>query len=181
VRVAHRDDDCRMPKQFLHGYNIGAFPEQPRCESVTQRVPRHARQSCLFTGQFETGFQVSKAIAGHLVVENVGALSHREPCGKNPVSRIIQRDHDLAPSLLNEYVQPERFKIYLLPLQVENIARTKSRIEGEHNHVLNVRRAAGKQSMFRFFAQGLKLKIVFAEKLDQAYGILPLTKIPAFR
>jgi hypothetical protein len=38
VRVAHRDDDCRMPEQFLHGYNVGAFPEQPRCEGAWTKL-----------------------------------------------------------------------------------------------------------------------------------------------
>jgi hypothetical protein len=169
-----------MPEQLLNGHDVGTRPQQPRRKGMTQRVPRYSFESGLFTGQLEAGLQIPETITGYLVVEHIRTLPHGLPRFENTIRRVVQRYDEHPASFLDECFQPP-FKIHLLPMQVENIARPEPGIKREDNHVLKVGRAAGEQSLFFFLTQCLKLKIVFCKKLHQTNRVRPLAKIPALR
>ena len=99
VCVTHRDADAGMSQQFFHCHDVNATVYETRSKSVTQRVPRHIRDSRFFTSKSESSFQINKRFPGLRIVENAFILFVQLPSFKNLASLRIYRNLSKCLSL----------------------------------------------------------------------------------
>jgi len=64
-----------MSEQLLDGHNVYTSIDQTRRKCMTQRIPRHTRDSGLPAGESESGFEINKRFAGMVVVKYEVVLS----------------------------------------------------------------------------------------------------------
>src|SRR5690348_11404612 len=86
VCVAHRYTEARVSQQLLHRHDIDSAVYEARSERMTQRVPRHTRNSRLFTSELESSLQINKRFAGLGIVKDDFILLAEPPSLKNLAS-----------------------------------------------------------------------------------------------